>query len=143
MFKRLFFLIIVGAAGFAAWNAAHPAPVAAADPTAAVEEIDNSFTGRMKQKVGRFSANLAENTIRASVAKTERQLALLRPAMKRAGGQAERRSIVVAKKIAVLDSLSLASLEAAHPISAVKQAMGARGYIDVIRQDLMEETAVR
>lgn len=142
MLKRLFVMIVIGAAGFAAWNAAHPAPVAAttADVTA---NVDDSFSARLKQKIGVFTAGIVGNQIRTATAKTEDQLALLGPAMKKTGGLSGRNARELSLRIIALDSLSIASLDAAHPVTAIRQAMDARGYIDMIRQDVSDETAAR
>ncbi len=142
MFKRLLVLALVGAAGFAAWQAGHPAPVAAGDATG-VEYNAETFGGRLKLKVGTIVTSVAGGQIRASVAKTERDLARLKPVIKRTRGPGQRRALAVAKKVTVLDSLALASLDAAHPMIALRQTMDARGFIGLIRQDIAEEVAAR
>jgi hypothetical protein len=145
MFKRLLVMIIVGAAGFAAWNASHPTPVSADANNDTVAQADNtdSFTGRIKHKIGMMTVGAVGDQIRTSIAKTEHELALLRPAMKRTTGRSGKNAQLLSKKIIAIDSLSIASLDAGHPIQAVRQVMDARGYIDLIRQDVSDETAAR
>jgi hypothetical protein len=146
MFKRLFVMMLVGAAAFAAWHATHPQPVAADDATAnadAPAPVDNSFIGRLEGKIGQITASIAGNQIRASVAKTERQIAILQPLVRKTGGSSGKNAITVTNRIWTLDSLSLASLDAAHPVDAIKKAMDARGYIDMVRMDVSDESAAR
>jgi hypothetical protein len=145
MFKRLLMTIIVGAACFAAWNASHPTPVSADANTETTVQADDmsSFGGRLKHKIGSITVGFAGSQIRASIAKTERQLNDLGPSMKKTSGRSGSNAKAVAKKIIAIDSLALASLDAAHPVTAIRQAMDARGYIDLIRQDVSDETAAR
>ncbi|MEO5511167.1 MAG: hypothetical protein ABIV28_07645 [Longimicrobiales bacterium] len=140
MLKRLLVLLVVGGALLAAWQTAHPAPVAAADD---MTYSTDTFRGRLERNVGEIASNVLGKHIRASVSKTEHDLQVLRPAIKRSSGADQRRALVVSQKITALDSLSLQSLEALHPILAIRQAMSARGYIGVVKQNLMEERAAR
>lgn len=147
MFKRLFMTMLVGAAGFAAWHASHPQPVSADDaamPSAdAPAQVDNSLIGRIEGKIGQITTGLAGSQIRASIEKTERQIAILQPMVRKTGGSSGKNAVEVSKRIWALDSLSLASLDASHPIDAIKKAMDARGYIDMVRTDVSDESAAR
>ena len=143
MIKRMLFLVLTGGACLAAWQATHPAPVAAGDEAIATAGVSNSFAGRMKHRFGEMGARIAGDQIRASVQKTDRELASLKPAVKRSNQSVQRRAIKTTAKVIELDSLALASLDASHPVLAIKQAMSARSYVDLIRQDVIEETVVR
>jgi hypothetical protein len=143
MFKRVFFLMLTGGACLAAWQATHPAPVAAGDEATITAGVSNSFAGRMKHRIGEVGTRIAGDQIRASIRRTDRELASLKPAVKRSNPNVQRRAVKTTAKIIELDSLALASLDASHPVLAIKQAMSARSYVDLIRQDVIEETVVR
>ena len=144
MFKRVFLTIIVGAAGFAAWQAAHPTPVSADAATEEVQaENTASLTGRAKYRIGSIGAGMVGGQVRASLAKTERERVELEPLIKKTGGRNGTNAKIVSKKIIALESASVASLEAAHPIDAMKRAFEAKRFIDILRQDVSDETAAR
>lgn len=144
MFKRLIFFTIMGGAALAAWNSAHPQTAAAADlsDTSGVQD-SSSVSARATRRLSIIGTSLAHRQIRASVEKTERELAIMAPMIRKTGGQNGRSAVSVSLKINELDSLSLASLAAFHPVASVRFAMSARGYLDVIRQDISDEVAAR
>jgi hypothetical protein len=143
MFKRLFLILIIAAAAFAAWRTSNPTPLAADTGAAGLAARTESAMGRVKLSIGRVGVRVAGGQIRASVARTERELHALKPAIQRTQGRSQKRALAVSRTTMRLDSLALAALDGSHPVSALKLTIDARGYIAVIREEVSEEIAAR
>jgi hypothetical protein len=150
MIKRLLILLVVGAAALAGWQSLHPSTAAADDSAgsdttadASADSADSGIGARVKHNIGKFTVRIAGNQIRASIRKTERQLGSMQPAIDRVSEPSHTRAITVSRKIIVLDSLALVSLDAAHPVTAIKQAIDARRFISLVHEDVLEETAAQ
>jgi hypothetical protein len=152
--RFLMLLLLVGAAAITAHHtlsepaaASPPAGVAGrnardAANTAKASPIATSGA-RVKGTLGRGGAMLMGPGILGMTRRTEQVLDGLQPAVKKAPMQQRQRADRAAKQIRKLDAEAKEHLEAGRPMAAFQSAMRARGLIDAVRQQVIEESAIR
>lgn len=138
-FKRLLMAGLFAAAAVAAWHASQPTPVLADG----IVTAEAAQPGKVRSAIGNFGSRVVSRPVRAAVRKTERKLYALTPAIKATKGPGQLRAKNVSKKILAIDSASVLSLESGRPVQAIKHAINARQYLDLIKDDVSEELAAR
>jgi len=135
-------LIVVGLAS-AATAVAKSRPEAAPEDVTTQVSADATESGelgvgaKIQRGFGSVGVMLVGKLVTSSVAKTDRVLAEMGPALKKKKGPDGKRAREAAKKAMVFDSIAMASLEEKHPVVAVNMAMKGRDFMAVARTNLM------
>ncbi|CAN5658271.1 hypothetical protein BH23GEM9_BH23GEM9_23700 [soil metagenome] len=153
-FKSLTIVVVVAAAAVAAHKAMatppEPAPVAApkqgvalahrvtAAPASALP-VASGFA-RAHQVFGNIGVRLIGPGVEGMIVRTETILDELKPSIQKAPVGRRLRAETVAKQIRALDKLANEHIEEGRPLAGFRAAMQARGLIDAVRHQVIEES---
>jgi hypothetical protein len=147
-YRFLALLLLVGAAAHAGHSALNE-PAAASGRSAAANAPGAQRSGtlatvetvvsRVTHTIGRGGATVAAPAVFGMTRRTEQMLANHQPAVQKAPPQRRARAEKAGAQITALNKAAIRHLEAGEPIRATRTAMEARGLIDVVKQNTLEE----
>jgi hypothetical protein len=147
-YRFLALLLLVGAAAYAGHSALNEPAVAAGHSAAAkAQGADRTGTratvetgvSKVTHTIGRGGSMMAGPAVLGMTRRTEQMLANHQSAVQKAPPLRRARAERAGAQITAMNKAAIRHLDAGEPIRAFRTAMEARGLIDVVKQNTLEE----